>query len=244
MIEIKNLKISVEDKEILKWIDITLSLWSNYLILWKNGSWKSSLSHFLMWNPVYKYKEWEIFIDWKNLLELNISERAQQWLFLAFQNVPEIPWVNISEYLRMIYNNMLKQQSPETKPLSPFVFQRFIKKFLTELSIDEKFLQRDLNVWFSWWEKRKLELLQLKLLNPKYIILDEIDSWLDIDAFKVVANSIASQSSPEKSIIIITHHFTITEFLDINTIYVLKDGVITKSGGPELLEEIKTHWFE
>ncbi len=244
MIEVKNLKINVWDKEILKWVNINFESGKNYLVLWKNGSGKSSLSSFLMWSPSYEFISWEAYIDGKNLLEMDTSERAQAGLFLSFQNVPEIPGIHLWEYLRIIYNNYLKISSPETKALSPFIFKRFVAKFLQELEIDENFLSRDLNVWFSGGEKRKIELLQAKLLNPKYIILDEIDSWLDINAFKIVAEHIKKMNNENNSIIIITHHFKIVDYIDFDTVYVLKNWEVQKTWGKEVVKSIIENGFE
>ncbi len=244
MIQIKNLKVNVWEKEILKEISLKFEIGKNYLILWKNGSWKSSISNFLMGNPIYKYIGWEVTIDGKEVNWLSVDERSKAGLFLSFQNIPEIEWVNLWEYLRIIYNNHLKNQNPEIKPLSPFIFKRFLKKYLDELEIDEIFLSRDLNVWFSWWEKRKIELLQAKLIEPKYIILDEIDSGLDIDAFKVVSNLIWKLNTKENSIIIITHQFKMTDYIHFDTVYILKDGKIDKEWTIELLKEIEQKGFE
>ncbi len=244
MIQIKNLKINVGEKEILKWVTLDFELWKNYLLLGRNWSGKSSLSSFLMWNPAYEYKSGEVLLEWEKLLELNPEERSQKGLFLSFQNVPEIAWIKLSEYLRTIYNINLKNSEPEVRELSPFIFKRFIKKYLTELNIDEKFLDRDLNVWFSGWEKRKIEILQMKLIWPKYIILDEIDSWLDLDAFKTIANLLKDLSSENNTLIIITHHFKILEYINVDKIYVMKDWNIVKQGWVELAEEISEKWFE
>ncbi len=244
MIDIKNLKINVWEKEILKWINLNFKAWKNYLVLWKNGSWKSSLANYLMWNPVYEYISWETHIEWTDINSLSPNQRSNAWLFLSFQNVPEIEWINLWEYLRIIYNNHLKSWNKEIQPLSPFVFKRFLKKYLEELEIPESFLSRDLNVWFSWWEKRKIELLQAKLLQPKYIILDEIDSWLDIDAFKVVSNLIWKLNSENNSIIVITHQFKILDYLNFDKVYILKNWIVEKSWWLELVKEIKENWFK
>lgn len=244
MINIKDLHVWIQDKEILKWISIDFELWKNYCLLWKNGSWKSTLSSFLMWHPKYEYKDWTVNIDWEDLLELNPEERSAKWLFLSFQNVPEIKGIKLSEYLRVIYNISLKNNSPEVQELSPFIFKRFIKKHLEELNIDEKFLDRELNVWFSWGEKRKIEILQMKLIWPKYIILDEIDSGLDLDAFRTIAEMLKKLSNENNSLIIITHYFKILEFIDVDKVYVMKDGNIVKEGGSELAKEISESGFE
>lgn len=243
MLEIKNLWVKVGEQKILKWIDINFETWKNYLLLWKNWSWKSSISNFLMWNPKYELDFGWVFLDWNDLTTLEPNERSKAWIFLSFQNVPEIPGVNLKDYLRIIYNNHLTSTNPDVKPLTPFVFSRFIKKYLEELKIDEKFLSRDLNVWFSGWEKRKIEILQAKLLNPKYIILDEIDSGLDLDAFKTVAKLVWELSNENNSIIVITHHFKIAEYLNFDKVYVLKNWLLDKTWDTKLLDEIMENWF-
>lgn len=244
MIQIKNLKVSVKEKEILKWVDISFEIGKNYLLAWKNGSGKSTLCSFLMWHPKYEYVSGEATIEKEDLVALSPEEKSSKWLFLSFQNVPEIKGIRLSEYLRTIYNIHLKSISPDTRELSPFLFKRFVKKILEELKIDESFLERELNVWFSGWEKRKIEILQMKLVWPKYIILDEIDSWLDLDAFKTVSELLKSVSTSENSLIIITHHFKILDYVEVDKVYVLKDGEVLKEWGKDLVAEISEHGFE
>lgn len=244
MIKIKDLKIWVEDKEILKWITLEFEKGKNYCLLGKNWSWKSSLSSFLMWHPKYEYISWKITIDWNNLLDMTPDERSKSGIFLSFQNVPEIKWIKLSEYLRTIYNISLKNENEKSVDISPFVFKRFIKKYLEELKIEEEFLDRDLNVWFSGWEKRKIEILQMKLIWPKYIILDEIDSWLDFDAFKAVCELLKNLNNSENTFIIITHYFKILDYLDINKVYVMKWWEIYKEWWEELVNFIKEHGYE
>lgn len=244
MIKINDLKVSVEDKQIINWINLSFELWKNYCLLWKNWSWKSSLSAFLMWHPKYEFVSGKVSVDWKDLLSLSPEERSKAWLFLSFQNVPEIKWIKLSEYLRIIYNISQKNKIDDFVDLSPFVFKRFIKKYLNELDISEFFLDRELNVWFSGWEKRKIEILQMKLIWPKYIILDEIDSGLDLDAFKKVAEMLKNISSENNSLIIITHYFKILDYIDVDKVYVMKSGEIVKEGDLKLIEEIKQNGFE
>jgi Fe-S cluster assembly ATP-binding protein len=261
MLKIKDLKIWVWNKEILKWISLDFELGKNYLILWKNGSWKSSLVNFLMWNPNYEWIEWSIEIDTPlsqkgkdqdfpldkggqgGFLALSPDQRSKAWLFLSFQNVPEIEGIKLSEYLRIIYNIHLKNKNPETRDISPFIFRKFVKRFLEELNIPESFLDRDLNVWFSWWEKRKIEILQMKLIEPSYIILDEIDSWLDVDAFKTIANLLKTMSNEHNTFIIITHQFKILDYLDIDWVYVMREGEIAEKWGKELVKRIGEEGF-
>ena len=244
MIKIKDLKVSVWEKKILKGITLDFEIWKNYCLLWKNGSWKSTLSSFLMWNPKYSYVSWSVDIDWENLIDMTPEDRSKKGLFLSFQNVPEITGIRLWEYLRIIYNISLKSSNPELKDISPFIFKRFIKKHIEELNIDEVFLDRDLNVGFSGWEKRKIEILQMKLIWPKYIILDEIDSWLDLDAFRTVAEMLQKLSSKENTLIIITHYFKILEYIDVDKVYIMKDWNIVKTWDKDLAKYVSENWFE
>ena len=253
MISIKNIEVSAGDVDIIKWVSLDFEPGKNYCLLGKNGSGKSTLSSVLMGHPKYEVTSGEITVSspqsspWEevatNLLDMEPDERSQAGIFLSFQNIPEIKWVKLSEYLRTIFNISSKNNNEEFTELSPFMFKRFIKSHLEELHIDEAFLERDLNVGFSGGEKRKIEILQMKLIRPKYIILDEIDSGLDLDAFKTVATMLQSLSSPENSIIIITHYFTILDYIDVDEVFVMKDGKVAKQGGKELVEEIKENGF-
>ncbi len=237
MLSIKNLSISVWEKEILNQISYDFELWKNYCILWKNWSWKSSLAMALMWNPRYEITEWEIVLDGEKISELSPDKRAKLWIFLAFQNIPEIPWVKLFEFLKWVYDNAVKTTT--------FMeFKKLIESILEELQLSKDFLWRDLNVGFSGWERRKLEILQMKLLNPKYIILDEIDSWLDVDAFKVVAELLKSMSTKENSFIIITHIFTILDYLNIDETMVLEHGKVVETWWWEIAKRIKESWFK
>ncbi len=244
MIKIKNLVVWVNGENILRWVNLDFKLWNNYGILWKNWSWKSTLSSVLMWSPKYNILSWKIEIDEKNLITMLPEERSKNGIFLSFQNVPEISWINLSEFLRTIYNIHLKNRNKIKKDISPFIFQRFIKKYLEELKIDDNFLKRDLNVWFSWWEKRKIEILQMKLIWPKYIILDEIDSGLDLDAFKKVAMFIKEINNKNNSLIIITHHFNIFDYIDIDKVYIIENWLIKKKWWKKLIEDIKEKGYE
>jgi Fe-S cluster assembly ATP-binding protein len=244
MIHIQNLEVCAWEKEILKGVSLSFELGKNYCILGRNGSGKSTLSSVLMGHPKYEITGGEVSLDGKNLLEMEPNERATAGIFLSFQNIPEIKGVKLSEYLRTIFTIAEKQRNSDFQDISPFLFRRYIKKYLEELHIDEAFLDRDLNVGFSGWEKRKIEILQMKLIGPKYIILDEIDSGLDLDAFKTVAAMLQSLSSSENSIIIITHYFTILDYIEVDTVYVMQDGKVFKQWGKELAWEIQVKGFE
>ena len=238
MLEIKNLTSQVQWKNILEKIDMKFEIWKNYCILWENGSWKSSLALTIMWHPKYEITNGEIIVDWQKINEFTPDQKAKLWIFLAFQNIPEIPWIKLFEFLRTIYNNSTWEN------LTFLKFKNFIIPYIEEIWLDQEFLRRDLNVWFSWWEKRKIELLQIKLLKPKYIFLDEIDSWLDVDAFKSISKSIQELNDETNCFIFITHHFEIINNIDIDEVYVLKDGKVEETGDKTIIERIKKNWFK
>lgn len=203
-----------------------------------------------MWNPSYEYISWKLKAEsWKekkeiDLLKLSPNERSKLWLFLSFQSIPEIEWIKLWEFLRIVYNIHLKNRNPTAKDISPFIFKKYVWKYLEELSIPENFLNRDLNVGFSGWEKRKMEILQMKLIGPKYIILDEIDSGLDVNAFKVIAKTIKEMSNENNTFIIITHQFKILDYLKVDKIFVMEKGKIVEKWGKEIIEKIYKKWFE
>lgn len=238
MLTIKNLTSKVQEKEILKDINMNFEIGKNYCILGENGSGKSSLALTIMWHPKYEITNWEIMVDWQKINDFTPDQKAKLWIFLAFQNIPEIQWIKLFEFLRTIYNNSTWEN------LTFLKFKNFIIPYLEEIWLDQEFLRRDLNVWFSWWEKRKIELLQIKLLKPKYIFLDEIDSWLDVDAFKSISKSIQELNDETNCFIFITHHFEIINNIDIDEVYVLKDGRVEETGDKTLIERIKENWFK
>jgi len=243
MIRISRLCIFRDTTQILQNISLEFEVGKNYLILGKNGSGKTSLAQFLMGNPAYAHESGTVQIDEKNLLDMDVHERAKAGLFLSFQHPPEIPGIGLSEYLHTIYNEHLKHIAPDSKPVTPFVFQRMIKKYLQKLDIPESFLSRDLWVGLSGGEKRKLELLQCQLLQPKYIIFDEIDSWLDVNALGSVAKEIALFSTQKNTLVVITHNFRMSDFIPFDYVYILEKGILKESGDIALLERIKKNGF-
>lgn len=238
MLNINKLNINIENKKILKYLDITFNKWKNYCILWQNGSGKSSLALSIMWHPKYNITSWTIEVDWLTINELSPDKRAKLWIFLAFQNIPEIQWVKLFEFLRNIYNTKTWEE------LTFLKFKELIVPIVEEVWLNKDFLRRDLNVWFSWGERRKVELLQIKLLKPQYIFLDEIDSGLDIDAFKSIAKMIEDLNNTENCFIFITHHFEILQNIDIDEVIILKDGEIKEKWDKTLVEKIKKEWFK
>ncbi|MBQ7073828.1 Fe-S cluster assembly ATPase SufC [bacterium] len=216
-LEVKNLTVQREEKTILHQISLSFSQGKNYCILGKNGSGKSSLVSTIMGHPFYTVTEGEILLDNEDITNLSPDERAKRGIFLAFQNVPEIPGLKLFEFLKEIYD----QKNGTTTFLS---FKKLIEPILEELKISKEFLRRELNVGFSGGEKRKIEILQMRLLKPKFIILDEIDSGLDIDACKLISEMLGAENTQENSFIIITHTFSLLEHLPIDTVYVIKEG--------------------
>lgn len=238
MLEIKNLSVNVEETPVLQDVSLACTPWKNYCLLGKNGSGKSSLALTIMWHPAYEIVAWDILVDGLSLQEMEPHERAQKGIFLAFQTIPEIPGVKLFEFLRTIYN-----AAHQTKE-SFVTFKKIILPLLDEVNIDKEFLWRDLNVGFSGGERRKVEILQLRLLKPTYIMLDEVDSGLDVDAFKAVAQLLKEIDSKDNSFIIVTHYFSILEYLPVDEVYILEKGTITQQGGKELAAYVQTQGFD
>lgn len=237
MLKLENLSVQIKGKEILKNISFDFELWKNYCILGKNWSWKSSLAMSIAWNPKYEIVAWDIKLDSTSLKSLTADERSKLWIFLTFQNVPEIPWVKLFEFLKNIYD--VRQEKPTT-----FIsFKKIIEPLIEELWIDKEFLRRDLNVGFSWWEKRRIEVLQIKLLKPQVIILDEIDSWLDVNAVKLVSELLKETNSENNTFIIITHLFEMLEGLPIEKVLIIDKWEIKEIGDNKLMEKIKKEGF-
>ena len=237
MITIKNLSVTVEEKEVLQDISLEFEQGKNYCLLGKNWSGKSSLALTMMWHPKYQVTSWDIVLDDQSILDMSPDQRAQKWIFLAFQTIPEIKWIKLFEFLRTIYS--AKNGKQETF----LSFKKIIEPLLQELHIDKEFLWRDLNVWFSWGERRKVEILQIKLLQPKIILLDEVDSWLDVDAFRAVALLMQELNSGENTFVIITHYFSILEYIPIDWVYVLEKWKIVSQGDTTIVDKIKKDWF-
>ena len=241
MLSLEHISLSIEDKQILDDVSLSFELGKNYCLLGKNWSWKSSLAMAVMGHPSYTVSNWKLIIsNWTeqiDVLELDPHERAKLWIFVAFQTIPEIKGVKLFEFLRSIYNATTDQN------LSFIHFKKHIIPLCESLKINTEFLWRDVNVWFSGGERRKIEMLQLKLLNPKYIFLDEVDSGLDVDAFRDVAEMIKELNSPDNTFIVITHYFSILDYIPVDTVYVLESGKVIREGGMSIIDEVKEKWF-
>ncbi len=237
MLDITNCSIQVEDQTVINDISMQFKLGQNYCVLGKNGSGKSSLALTIMGHPAYEITGGDITIEGDSLIDMEPDERAKRGIFLAFQSIPEVKGVKLFEFLRTIYNATTGEDARFLQ------FKKIIEPLLSELGIDKEFLRRDLNVGFSWGERRKVEILQLKLLQPKYIILDEVDSGLDVDAFRSVAKLLQDINSTDNTFIVITHYFDILDYLPVDHVYVLENGQIVQEGGQDIANQIKQSGF-
>jgi Fe-S cluster assembly ATP-binding protein len=237
MLQCKNLSVIIEWKEVLSDVSLWFELGKNYCLLGKNGSWKSSLALTLMWHPKYTLQQGDILLDGKSIQDMPSDERAKAWIFLAFQTIPEIKGIKLFEFLRTIYSAKVGKQETFLS------FKKIVEPLLQELHIEKDFLWRDLNVGFSGWERRKIEILQIKLLQPRYIILDEVDSGLDVDAFRAVAMLMQQLNSKDNSFIIITHYFSILDYIPVDRVYVLEKGKLVTQGDKSIADKIKSAGF-
>ena len=236
MLKIKNLKATINEKLILKGLDLDIKPGEVHAIMGPNGSGKSTLANVLSGKNGYEI-EGEISFNGMDLNDLKIEERAQKGIFLAFQYPLEIPGVNTNNFLRTSLNSVRKARGE--KELDTLTFLKLIKEKAKELNIDEKFLSRQLNVGFSGGEKKKNEILQMKLLEPKLSILDETDSGLDIDALRIVADGVNSYKNKENAFLIITHYQRLLDYIKPNFIHVLSAGKIIKTGNADLGEQLE-----
>ena len=241
MLEIKGLKASINNKEILKGFDLNIKSGQIHAIMGPNGSGKTTLSNILSGKKGYEV-EGEIKYQNENLLDFEIEERAQKGIFLAFQYPIEIPGVNTNNFLKLALNSVRKSRGE--KELDAIEFLKLVKEKASKLKFDEKFLNRHLNVGFSGGEKKKNEILQMSLLAPKLSILDETDSGLDIDALKIVADGVNTLRDKNNSFLIITHYQRLLDYIKPDFVHVLINGKIVKSGGPDLALELEKKGYE
>ena len=236
MLEIKNLEVSINNKLILKGLNLSIKPGELHAVMGPNGSGKSTLANVLSGKSGYKISG-TLNFEGKNLKEIPIEERAQKGIFLAFQYPLEIPGVNTNNFLKTSLNSIRKARGE--KEIDTLSFLKMVKEKSSELGIDENFLSRQLNVGFSGGEKKKNEILQMKILDPNFSILDETDSGLDIDALRTVANGVNSSRNKKKSFLVITHYQRLLNYIKPDFVHVLSDGKIVKSGCSELAEELE-----
>ncbi|MEK9680426.1 MAG: Fe-S cluster assembly ATPase SufC [Hydrogenophilales bacterium] len=240
MIDIKNLKVSVEDKDIIKNLNLKINKGEVHAIMGPNGSGKSTLSYALSGKEGYE-TEGEIIYNGENIMELNIEERAQKGIFLAFQYPIEIPGVFTNNFLRTSLNAARKAKGE--KELNAVEFLNLVKEKSQKLKIDKEMLSRPLNVGFSGGEKKRNEILQMSLLEPNFIIMDETDSGLDIDALKIVSNGVNAMRSPDRSFLIITHYQRLLNYIKPDFVHVFSDGKIVESGDWKLALELENEGY-
>lgn len=238
MLKIKNLKVGIEDKEILKGIDLEINPGEVHVIMGPNGSGKSTLINTIMGNPKYEITGGSIEFEGKDITTLSTDQRARLGMFVSFQNPEEIPGVTVENFLRAA------KMAQSDEEISVLKFKKELKNEMDDLEMDSSYGDRYLNVGFSGGEKKKNEILQMKVLDPKFIMLDETDSGLDVDATKIVSKEVKSFLNDEKSVLIITHHNQILENLRPDFVHVMVNGEVVESGGERLVDEIETDGYK
>ncbi len=239
LLSVQNLQVAVEDKQILHNIDLEIKPGETHVLMGPNGAGKSTLGYALMGNPKYTITDGTIIFDGEDITKLSVDKRAKAGLFLSFQNPLEVPGISLSSFLK----TALEQQRGTR--IKAWDFRKELRAAMALLSMDNKYAERDLNTGFSGGEKKKAEILQLLMLNPKLAILDETDSGLDVDAVKIVSQGIKTyQDNRDGALLIITHNTKILESLHVDHTHILVNGQIIKNAGPELVEEINKSGFE
>jgi len=242
MLEIKNLRASAGDKEILKGISLTVNAGEVHAIMGPNGSGKSTLAQVLAGHPGYEVTGGSVEYDGHDLLEMEPEERAQAGVFLAFQYPVEIPGVSNAYFLRSAYNEIRKARGLEE--VDPLEFLDVMEQKLALVEMDEAMLSRSVNTGFSGGEKKRNEILQMAILEPKLAILDETDSGLDIDALRVVADGVNKLRRPDNATIVVTHYQRLLNYIVPDFVHVLAGGRIVKSGGKELAHELEAKGYD
>ena len=242
MLEVKNLHASIEDKNILKGINLNVNPGEVHAIMGPNGSGKSTLSSVIAGREDYEVTEGEISLNGEDLEDLAPEERAHKGVFMSFQYPVEIPGVTVTNFIKTAINETRKANGKEELPAKDML--KKIRETAELLEIDRKFLSRSLNEGFSGGEKKRNEIFQMAMLEPKLAILDETDSGLDIDALKVVANGVNKLKSDDNAVIVITHYQRLLEHIIPDFVHVLHDGKIVKSGGAELALELEEKGYD
>jgi Fe-S cluster assembly ATP-binding protein len=241
-LKIANLHVSVEGKEILKGVDLTIRQGEIHALMGPNGSGKSTLSFTVMGHPKYSVTKGTVHLDGKNVLEMPVDVRAKQGIFLSFQYPSEITGVTLSNFMRTACNEIRSSQGKEK--INVMDFMKLLYEKMAILKMDKEFAGRHLNVGFSGGEKKRAEILQMALLEPRFAILDETDSGLDVDALKIVSTSIKKLSGPKVGIIIITHYQRILHYIKPDFVHVMSEGRIIKSGSSKLAVEIEKKGYD
>jgi Fe-S cluster assembly ATP-binding protein len=242
MLEIKDLHAKIEDKEILKGVNLTVKAGEVHAIMGPNGSGKSTLAQVLAGRDTYEVTRGEILIDGENVLDLDPEERAVRGLFLAFQYPVEIPGVRNNYFLKTALNALRKARGE--KELDAMEFLKLVKGKMKLLKIDESLMSRSVNEGFSGGEKKRNEIFQMAILDPRLCVMDETDSGLDIDALRVVASGVNALRSPDRAMLVITHYQRLLNYIVPDVVHVFVDGKIIKTGGAELALELEAEGYE
>lgn len=243
-LEIKNLHVSIEDKEILKGLSLTINQGEIHAIMGPNGTGKSTLAYTLMGHPNYTVTEGEIIFKGQNVLELEPDERSRAGIFLAFQYPVAIPGVTVANFLRTAINSRRRAGNPEDKGMPIPEFRKMLKEKMDTLKMDHTFAGRYLNDGFSGGEKKRAEILQMATLKPEIAILDETDSGLDIDALRIVAEGVNALSGPELGVLVITHYQRLLNYIKPNFVHIMLDGRIVESGGADLALHLEDQGYD
>ena len=242
MLEVKDLRARIGEKEILKGINLTVKDGETHAIMGPNGSGKSTLSAVLVGNPLYEVTQGTAFCNGKNLLEMKPEDRAHEGLFLSFQYPVEIPGVSMTNFMRAAINEKRKYEGKE--PLNAADFLKMMREKRKIVELDAKLANRSVNEGFSGGEKKRNEIFQMAMLEPRLSILDETDSGLDVDAMRIVAEGVNKLRTPETSCIVITHYDRLLDMIKPDVVHVLYQGRIVKTAGPELAREIQERGYD
>lgn len=242
LLEIKDLHAAIDGKEILKGLNLQINKGEVHAIMGPNGSGKSTLAKVLAGHPSYEVTKGEVLYEGKNLLDLEPDERAREGVFLAFQYPVEVPGVSNSQFLRLAYNEKMKHLGQEE--LDPLEFNDYLTEKAKVVEMDKSFFKRSVNEGFSGGEKKRNEILQMAVLEPKLAVLDETDSGLDIDALRIVAEGVNKLRDENKAIILVTHYQRLLNYITPDFVHVLASGKIVKEGGKELALELEEKGYD
>ena len=238
LLQIKDLEVSVEEKKILKGINLTINKGEIHVVMGTNGAGKSTLANAIMGNPLYTVDKGSIVFDGKDITEDAVNDRAKAGIFMSFQSPISVPGITVENFIRTAKSTITGEN------VRALAFKKELKEKMDELSFDTSYAQRYVNEGFSGGERKKNEILQMSILNPKLAILDETDSGLDVDAVRIVSEGVNRFHNEDNAVLIITHHNQILQKLQPNFVHILIDGRIVKTGGPELVREIEEKGYD
>ncbi len=243
-LEIRNLHVNIDDKPILRGVNLTVKQGEVHALMGPNGSGKSTLANVLLGNPAYEVTAGQIIFDGQDLLDMEPDERSRAGLFLAFQYPVGIPGVTLANFLRLAINARMKAENPESKGISVSDFRKMMRQKMDSLQMDHSFAGRYLNEGFSGGEKKRAEILQMAVLNPKIAILDETDSGLDIDALRVVSEGVNSLRGPDLGVLVITHYQRILNYINPQFVHIMFEGQIVETGGADLALKLEQSGYD